>query len=87
VNHTKNGYPTTLGFDTDEPYAAFPTAIGGNGSKYYADYYSQYTGQRIAVVGGRWDDAARAGLSYWNLSGGSSTTGVYIGARLLKKDL
>jgi len=87
VNHTASGYPTTLGFDTDEPYAAFPTAIGGDGSNYYADYYYQSTGQRIALVGGRWNNAALAGLSCWDLGNGSSGTNVGFGARLLKKAL
>lgn len=87
VNHTVNGYPTTLGFDTDEPYAAFPTAIGGDGSNYYADYYYQSTGQRIALVGGWWGSLALAGLSSWLLSYNSSAASVYFGARLLKKAL
>ena len=87
VNHNVNGYSIAMGYDSGEPYAAFPTAIGGDGTNYYGDYYYQTTGQRIALVGGSWPLAAPAGLSCWTLDGSSTSTYVALGSRLLKKAL
>ena len=85
VNHNADGYVTAMGFDPNYPFAEFPTAVGG--SNYYADYYYQTTGQRIALVGGYWSDGAGAGPSYWFLGTSSSYADVRFGARLLKKAL
>lgn len=88
INGNASGYISEMGFDSDNPFAAFPTSIiGGGNNKYYSDYYYQATGQRVARVGGSWHRGSSAGLSYWNLAYTSSAAIVYIGARLLKKAL
>ena len=87
VNANADGYIKALGFDENYPFANFPTETGGSTTTYYSDYYYRNTGQRIAHVGGYWISRSNAGLSYWVLVDTSSTAGVIIGARLLKKPL
>ena len=90
INHSTDGYPTTMGYDPQHPYAAFPTAIqtaGVSTEKYYSDYYYQSAGQRVALLGGRWTSGALAGLSFWYLNRTSNGTEVYIGGRLVRKAL
>lgn len=87
VNHNADGYITAMGFDPDRPFAALPVAIGGGAGTYYADCYYRAAGQRIALVGGRWNDASVAGVSALDLSGKSGGATVVIGGRLLAKTL
>ena len=87
VNHNANGYPTTMGYDSNYPYAEFPTAVGGDTSTYYSDYYYQAAGARIALFGGSWSLGTAAGLFHWRLSYASSSAYIYFGARLVKKGL
>ena len=87
VNHNANGYPTTMGYDSTYPYAEFPTAVGGDTSTYYSDYYYQAAGARIALFGGNWYDGTLAGLFAWHLDSTSSLTYIRLGARLVKKPL
>lgn len=87
ANHDSNGYVTEMGFDPAHPYAEFPVEVGGGSSTYYADYYYQNTGQRIARVGGSWDLGANAGPWLWVLTDTSSTAHVRAGGRLVKKPL
>ena len=88
VNHTADGYVSAMGYDVNNPYAAFPTAIAGGASNaFYSDYYYQTTGQRIARVGGYWSAGAAAGVSFWDLGGSSAAAGVAVGGRLVKKAL
>ena len=62
LNGPANGYIKEMGFDSRYPFAEFPIEIGAGASTYYADYYYQNTGQRIARVGGSWSHGAFAGL-------------------------
>jgi hypothetical protein len=88
TNLNANGYAVEMGLDADLPFAEFPISVtGGENSKYYCDYYYQYTGQRVAQVGGSWNYGSSAGLSFWALTNSSSSSNVLIGARLLKKAL
>ncbi len=87
VNSSADGYPKTMGFDANLPFAEFPATVGGSSSTYYSDYYYQNTGQRIACVGGCWYYGSYAGLFYWVLGSASSDSFVSIGGRLLKKPL
>ena len=90
VNHDVNGYPTAMGHDPGHPFAELPIAIQTSGissAKYYSDYYYQSAGQRIALVGGNWNNGANAGLSYWSLLNSSGSAHVSLGGRLLKKPL
>ena len=85
INLNANGYVTEMGLDNKNPFAEFPVEIGG--SNYYADYYYQNSGQRIAHVGGGWVSGSSAGLSCWYLAFSSAYAVVSIGGRLLKKAL
>lgn len=85
INSAENGYPTEMGFDSHLPFAEFPVTLGGGSTTYYADYYYQNTGQRIAHVGGYWFSGSTAGLSCWALSYSSAYASVTFGGRLLKK--
>jgi len=88
INGNASGFISEMGFDSDNPFAAFPTSIiGGGDNKYYGDYYNQATGQRVALVGGYWNNGSYAGLSTWYLAIASSSASVSVGARLLKKAL
>jgi len=87
LNAGVNGYVMSMGYDITFPFAELPTAVGGNSSAYYADYYYQATGQRIALVGGYWTDGVGAGPSCWPLNTSSSGASVVFGGRLLKKPL
>lgn len=87
INHDVNGWVTEMGFDPNNPFAEFPTAIGGGATTYYADHYYQSAGQRVALLGGYWSAGTTAGLSCWYLINSSAFVSAYIGARLLKKPL
>jgi len=88
ANGATDGYVSAMGFDVLHPYAALPiSVVGGASNKYYADYYYQTTGMRIALFGGRWLYTALAGLSCWVLSDDASVASVAIGGRLVKKPL
>lgn len=83
TNGDTSGYSKTLGFDPDEPFFRFPTEVGGGSSTYMSDYYYQNTGNRIALVGGTFNDGAGDGLWSWSLSYGSSSAGWSVGCRVL----
>ncbi|MEI3605919.1 hypothetical protein SPD48_09475 [Pseudogracilibacillus sp. SE30717A] len=87
VNHDANGYVKEMGYDANHPYAEFPIEVGAGTSTYYADYYYQNTGQRVARFGGYWSTGSSAGLSLWNFTSTSSNRSATSGGRLLKKPL
>ena len=88
VNHNANGYVAEMGFDINNPFAEFAKSItGADAAKYYADYYYQATGQRIALFGGHWSYGTFAGLSYWDLANSSSSAYPNVGGRLVRKAL
>ena len=77
-----------MGFDPSNPEFQLPTSITvGAYNKYYADYYYQSTGQRVARLGGFWNYGSNSGLSCWNLYAASGDSGVNVGGRLVKKAL
>lgn len=83
-NNTE-GYIKVLGYDKNNPLIALPTVLGASTSTGYADYcYSKNAGNRVARVGGNFNNGASDGLFYWNFSGDSSYSSWGIGARLLK---
>lgn len=85
-NGPANGWTVDMGLDTARPFANFPTSVAGGGStSYYADYYYRSTGQRIACVGGDWNNGSNAGLSCWTLNSSSGSASVVVGARLARK--
>lgn len=66
----------------NEPFAFLPSAVGGSSSTYWADYYYQAAGWRVALFGGVADNGAAAGGFCWLLNVGSSVLLRSIGARL-----
>ena len=88
INHNVSGYISQMGFDPSNPEFQLPTSItGGAYNKYYADYYHQSTGQKIASLGRNWAGGLYAGLSYWSLDAASGHSYVNLGGRLVKKAL
>ena len=74
VNHNANNYVQATGYDANNPFAEFPTAVSAVGDSGYKDYYFQANGERIGLVGGSWTVGAVAGVSYWNLNNSSTNT-------------
>ena len=87
VNHNANNYVQATGYDANNPFAEFPTAVSAVGDSGYKDYYYQTNGERIAHVGGGWFVGAFAGVSCWFLSASSAAADVFIGGRLVRKCL
>lgn len=83
TNANANGYAKNLGFDPDEPLARFPSEIGAGSGSGTSDYYYQNTGNRIARVGGCFDNGASCGLWYWNFNNDSSNANFNIGCRVI----
>lgn len=79
----REGYAKSLGYDEENPAIALTTEVGGSDSTYMTDYAYINSGNRIAVLGGAWTSAARAGLWCWALSNASSGTVIGLGSRLL----
>jgi hypothetical protein len=74
-----DGYVTNC---QQEPYAFLPSAVGGSSSTYWADYYYQNSGWRVALFGGTADSGAAGGGFAWPLDNASSALARYLGARL-----
>lgn len=87
VNHDANNYVQSMGYDANNPFAEFPTAVSVIGSSGYKDYYYQTSSERVARFGGFWVSGADAGLSCWGLNFSSAVSDVSIGGRLLRKAL
>jgi hypothetical protein len=84
ANANADGNPSVMGLDPANPFAEFPTTLGGAGNTYYADYYYRATGNRIAFLGGNWNGGSYAGLSFWALISASAGTGVGVSGRLVR---
>ena len=87
VNSATDGWVTAMGFDSFNPFANLPVAVGGGTTTFYSDHYGQAAGQRIAFFGGVWTFGSALGVSCWNLDGSSASAVVALGGRLLKKPL
>ena len=87
VDSTSNGYVSKMGYDSNHKFAELPTALVGNGSNYYGDYYYYSSGNRIAFLGGSWYYGSNDGFFCWALDSSSTSTYITVGGRLLKKPL
>lgn len=86
VNHNASGYVVALGHDPARPFAALATAVTDTfGNAAFRDYCYQESGQRIALLGGRWSFGSVAGPFCWTLVNSSAGAGVSIGGRLVRK--
>ena len=82
---TTDSYIKKLGLDEKHPEVALPTEIGASSSTGACDNYWCAEGNRIACVGGGFDDYwGRAGFFAWSCGSASSGTAWTYGARLLK---
>ena len=82
-----NGYAKNMGHDALNQSLEFPIEVGNGSGENYGDYFYQATGQRVARLGGGWNNGSRAGLACWSLDDSSTRTYVTIGGRFLKKPL
>ena len=78
-----NGYVKDILFNSSIDYGFLATVVGGSGTSYLCDNYYQFTGNRVALLGGNWANGSRAGAFFWILDSASSSRSRYIGARLL----
>lgn len=86
-NAESNGYAKKMGSDANLMFAELPVDSSGSSSTYYADYYYQNPGNRVAAFGGSWSSGSHAGLSFWRLRSSSGNRSAHRGGRLLKKPL
>ena len=78
------GYAKNLGCDNTKPYIALPVSKGATDHTGTCDYtYQTTSGNKIACVGGYFNNGLKDGLFYWFLSYGSSYSYWIFGARLL----
>lgn len=84
TNASVSGYASKLGYDANHPLVAITTEATGSSDTNMCDYYYQNSGNRIALVGGRWYDVSKAGLWCWYFAEASSGAWTNIGARLLR---
>lgn len=85
----ENGYPKMIGSTEAFHHGFIATELGGNSASYLADYFYQSTGNRVARVGGDWNNGSSAGAFFLYLNNSSASRDRTIGARLLcaKKSL
>jgi hypothetical protein len=80
-----NNYGVSIAFSATIDYAFLPLTVGGADNQYLCDYYYQTTGNRSALLGGLWYDAAAAGAFNWSRYYAASYVSRSIGARLAFK--
>ena len=79
-----SGYISAFGIDEDLAEVFIPVALAGSSTLPVGDYFwNAYTGWRVAILGGKWDDGSICGA--WCLSwiAASSSRVRSIGGRLL----
>lgn len=82
---TSDSYIKKLGLDEKYPEVALPTEVGASSSTGACDNYWCAEGNRIAFVGGSFNNYwTKAGFFAWSCSSASSYTFWHYGARLLK---
>ena len=80
---TTSVYPSKLGYDENNPEVALSTEANGSSGTGTCDYYWCAEGNKIAFVGGNFNNGANDGFFYWNLNNGSGNSNWNYGARLL----
>ena len=81
---TTSVYPSKLGYDENNPEVALPTEANGSSGTGTCDYYWCAEGNKIAFVGGVFDNGAYDGFFSWILNTGAGHSSWRCGARLLK---
>lgn len=84
-SETVDSFSKKLGLDEKHPEIALPIEVGASSSTGTTDYYWGATGNKIAYVGGSFNNhGAGAGFFYWVCNNASSRSYWNFGARLLK---
>lgn len=84
-SETVDSFSKKLGLDEKHPEIALPIEVGASSSTGTTDYYWGATGNKIAYVGGHFNNiGAKAGFFYWYCGNASSYSYWHYGARLLK---
>ncbi len=76
---SSDGWQKTLG---QIARGFLPTSVGGSSSTYITDFYWQYIGWRMALLGGYADKSTSAGVACWDLHNWSGGTYRYVVGRL-----
>ncbi len=85
INSSSTGvYISKLGYDPNNSLISLPVETNGSENTYITDYYYSDSGNRIALVGGNFTYAFRAGWWTWAFNNSSSNVTAVHGARLLK---
>jgi hypothetical protein len=77
-----NGYGGNLAYNAAYDWLMMPSDVTGSQSAKLCDYYYQATGNRAALLGGRWSSGAAAGAFCWALDRAASTVDRTVGGRL-----
>lgn len=78
-----NGYVTAFGYDPNFDWLFISAETNSSNTGSIRDYlYTMNSGYTCALLGGRWNYGAAAGLFYWALINGSGTRSRAISARI-----
>lgn len=81
-----NGYVSAFGYSEDFDWLFIASECSGDSALPVGDYFYQVKANEswtVAVLGGHWDDGARAGGFYWHVADGSGARDRVVGGRLL----
>ena len=83
-SNSNDKYIKEMGYDENHPEVMLPTVVNGSSSTCYCDNYWCGSGNKIACVGGSFNNnGAKSGLFAWGCGSTSSNANMYCGARLL----
>ena len=84
------GWTTTFGYDATHPLLALATEVSSDINKSITKDYSalywgtNFTSNRVVLVGGHYPTGIHAGAFYWNVYNSSSSSNIYLASRVLK---
>lgn len=90
IGYTKadlvEGWTKQMGYDEENPEIALPIEVGASNTTGYCDYYynKNSASNRVARVGGSFNNGTFCGFFYWSFNYGSGDNNWNVGARLLK---
>ena len=78
------GYISAFCYSEEFDWMFITGEVSGNSSLPVGDYFwNRYSGWRVAILGGQWNDGSRCGGFCWHLHNASSYRGRSIGGRLV----
>ncbi|MFA6662238.1 MAG: carboxypeptidase-like regulatory domain-containing protein, partial [Bacilli bacterium] len=69
---------------TTVDWLLLPSGVGGSDTTHIPDYFTQATGNTVAMAGGAWDSGTKAGLFSWDVKNPSTHKADNIGTRLMR---